>query len=97
MCRFFPCPVLSPRPVPVFVHYSTISSEGFKTLKDGESVEYQLSRGEKGLNASMVRRCVEDSEISENLTVEVSTISEKQEPVEISADSHQEAISEDLS
>jgi CspA family cold shock protein len=40
----------------VFVHYSVIESEGFKTLKDGEPVEYELKEGDKGLNASRVLR-----------------------------------------
>lgn len=40
----------------VFVHYSVIETEGFKTLKDGEEVEYELREGDKGLNASRVLR-----------------------------------------
>ncbi len=40
----------------VFVHYSVIEQDGFKTLKDGEEVEYTLKEGEKGLHAAMVRR-----------------------------------------
>jgi CspA family cold shock protein len=40
----------------VFVHYSVIISEGFKTLKDGESVEYEMIEGDKGLHAVKVRR-----------------------------------------
>lgn len=40
----------------VFVHYSVIQTEGFKTLKDGEEVTYQLSEGDKGLHAMKVER-----------------------------------------
>lgn len=40
----------------VFVHYSVIQTEGFKTLKDGEEVNYELSEGEKGLHAARVYR-----------------------------------------
>lgn len=40
----------------VFVHYSVIESDGFKTLKDGEEVEYELKEGEKGLHAARVLR-----------------------------------------
>lgn len=40
----------------VFVHFSAIESEGFKTLKDGEEVEYQLHEGPKGLHAIKVVR-----------------------------------------
>ncbi|NBW39497.1 cold shock domain-containing protein [bacterium] len=42
----------------VFVHFSVIESEGFKTLKDGEIVEYELTQGPKGLNATRVTRVV---------------------------------------
>lgn len=40
----------------VFVHYSVIEWEGFKTLKDGEQVQYELKEGEKGLHAAKVTR-----------------------------------------
>ena len=38
----------------LFVHMSEIKMEGFKTLKDGESVEYQEGSGEKGPCATNV-------------------------------------------
>ena len=40
----------------VFVHYSVIEWDGFKTLKDGEEVEYELKAGQKGLHAARVTR-----------------------------------------
>lgn len=48
----------------VFVHYSVIESEGFKTLKDGEPVHYELKEGEKGLHAARVVR-VNEGEVSQ--------------------------------
>jgi CspA family cold shock protein len=38
----------------VFVHYSNISGNGFKVLEDGESVEFEVVEGNKGLQAQNV-------------------------------------------
>ena len=38
----------------VFVHYSAISGEGFKTLKEGQKVQFTIEEGEKGLQATNV-------------------------------------------
>ena len=40
----------------VFVHFSAIQGDGFKTLADGDQVEFNVSKGPKGLQASNVRR-----------------------------------------
>ena len=40
----------------VFVHFSSIEGQGFRALKDGESVEYEPAKGDKGLQAKTVRR-----------------------------------------
>jgi cold shock protein len=40
----------------VFVHYSAISGEGFKTLAEGDRLEFEITRGPKGLQAANVRK-----------------------------------------
>lgn len=35
----------------VFVHYSAITADGFKTLAEGQKVNYQVQQGPKGLQA----------------------------------------------
>ena len=40
----------------VFVHHSVIEGTGFKTLQDGETVEYEFEDGPKGMKATKVRR-----------------------------------------
>ena len=40
----------------VFVHYSGLVMEGFKTLSDGQAVEFTIVDGEKGPQATDVRK-----------------------------------------
>lgn len=49
----------------VFVHYTSIQGDGFRYLKDGESVEYELVHGEKGDQARTVMRLVASPESSQ--------------------------------
>ncbi|MDB5172045.1 MAG: putative cold-shock DNA-binding domain protein [Phycisphaerales bacterium] len=42
----------------VFVHHSVIEGDGFKTLQENESVEYDAEDSPKGLKATKVRRLV---------------------------------------
>ncbi|MDX2080965.1 MAG: cold-shock protein [Terrimicrobiaceae bacterium] len=40
----------------IFVHFSAIDSKGYRSLKEGETVEYELARDQKGSRASRVVR-----------------------------------------
>jgi CspA family cold shock protein len=40
----------------VFVHHSAIMSEGFRTLREGERVEFTVEQGRKGPAAANVRK-----------------------------------------
>jgi cold shock protein len=39
----------------VFVHFSAISGDGYKSLQEGQRVEFEVVQGDKGLQASNVQ------------------------------------------
>jgi CspA family cold shock protein len=39
-----------------FVHHSAIQAQGFKSLAEGDKVEFEVTRGPKGLQAANVRK-----------------------------------------
>ena len=40
----------------VFVHYSSIDMDGYKTLSEGMEVDYEFTQGDKGLHATRVSK-----------------------------------------
>ncbi len=48
--------IFGPTGQDVFVHYSQIQGDGFRSLKDGETVDYELAEGDKGWQAQTVQR-----------------------------------------
>ena len=40
----------------VFVHFSAINGEGFKTLEEGQAVSYDLTEGARGMQAANVEK-----------------------------------------
>ncbi len=47
--------IVGPEGRDVFVHYSSIEGDGFRSLREGEQVEYELIETAKGLAAAHVR------------------------------------------
>ena len=41
----------------LFIHHSNIAVEGFRSLHDGQAVEYEVAQGKKGPEAVNVRPC----------------------------------------
>lgn len=48
--------IVGPKGQDVFVHFSQIQGDGFRSLKDGEEVDYDLVEGDKGFQAREVHR-----------------------------------------
>ena len=46
----------------IFAHYSAIEMDGFRTLKAGQSVLFEIQQGEKGLHAANIRAAEEQAE-----------------------------------
>lgn len=48
--------ILNEKGEDVFVHFSSIQGEGYKTLREGQIVEYETEQGPKGLHAAKVMK-----------------------------------------
>ena len=49
----------------VFVHYSAIQGDGYRKLEDGQTVEFTIVEGRKGLEASELTLAEADKEVEE--------------------------------
>lgn len=52
--------IIGERGEDIFIHYSAIVTEGFRTLNDGELVRYEVIQGPKGMLARGVQRVSEE-------------------------------------
>jgi CspA family cold shock protein len=52
----------------IFAHYSAIDMDGFRTLKAGQPVEFELQQGNKGLHAANIRFVIPDANVKTSAT-----------------------------
>ena len=81
----------------VFVHYSVIETDGFKTLKDGEEVVYDMEAGPKGLHAVKVSRRDEVRGSGMSIEMSSSEMNAEETQEEHGQDAHCTAESESIS
>ena len=59
--------IVGPEGKDVFVHFSVIEGDGFRSLRDGEEVEYDFYQGDKGLLANAVKHTQGDPMVLEKM------------------------------
>lgn len=52
----------------IFVHFSTVLMDGYKTLKAGQLVEFDINQGPKGLHAINIRPHISEDALKEHAT-----------------------------
>ena len=62
--------IIGERGEDIFIHYSAIVTEGFRTLNDGEMVRYEVIQGPKGMLARGVQRVTEERVAMNGATVQ---------------------------
>jgi len=56
--------IIGPEGQDIFCHYSIIEGEGFRVLKDGQTVEYDAEKSEKGWRATRVYQSEKSPEVT---------------------------------
>lgn len=69
----------------LFAHYSAIEMDGYKTLKAGQAVEFEVIQGQKGMHATHIR--VSTSTAAEAPSPTTSSFVSK-EPAQVMAEEH---------
>lgn len=75
----------------LFAHYSSITMEGYKTLKAGQSVMYDVLQGPKGLHAININEAEEQVTVEDKVEIEASVEAVAQPEVT----SNEEAVAEE--
>jgi cold shock protein len=57
----------------LFAHYSSIEMDGYKTLKAGQAVTFELVQGQKGMHATHIKLLVTQQPAHENKTPKMKT------------------------
>ena len=53
----------------IFIHFSAIAMEGYKTLKEGQKVEFELQEGPKGLHAANLQAASDGLDYRNSMTI----------------------------
>ena len=67
--------IIGPEGQDVFIHYTQINTEGFRSLKDGELVNYELIEGDKGWHAKDCERADEGESSAEGAEADSGDVS----------------------
>lgn len=59
----------------LFAHYSSIEMEGYKTLKAGQAVEFEVVKGDKGMHATNIRIAASSGQSAEGATSAENSVS----------------------